>query len=213
MNIIKILSLGSCLLFITACTQTTPQPINAPSATPSLKPSPTHTSTPQAVETESPSVDQELLTEEWRIPIENAIVLFSACTFMFDTHVYYQQSKIDLAVAQEKLSLAADFLVIAEWFSPESYRSETSAALMLELELTMRALIEWYDATGEEDIGTQETLDALFPICETAQTLQTDVVFTAMEAGLYEESVDEIDRDLCESEIYRYYSDQLQYRE
>ena len=213
MNTRKIFTFGVCLAFVAACTQVTPQPTDIPTATPSPQPTPTATVTPQTTEPEPPSDDQELLKEEWRIPIENAIVLFTTCTFMFETHADYQQGEIDLATAQEELSLAADLLTIAEWFSPESYRSETSAALMLDLELTMRALIEWYDATDEEDIGTQETLDALFPICESAQALQTEVVFTAMELGLSEESVDEIDRTLSESEMFRYYYDRLLYGE
>lgn len=130
---------------------------------------------------------------------------------MFETHSDYQQGKIDLPTAQADLSLAADFLAFAEWFSPESYRGETSAALMLELELNMRALVEWFDATGEEDIGTQETLDALFPICESAQELQTKVVFTAMDAGLSEEVIEELDPS--DAEWFTYYYDRIMHHE
>ncbi len=200
-----------CCIFLVACSQTTPQSTYTPPATPSPQPKPTLTFTPQATETPTPSADQELLKEEWRIPVENAIVLFTACTFMFETHSDFQQGEIDLEAAQEELSLAADFLAFAEWFSPESYRSETSAKLMLDLELDMRALIELYDATGDEDIGTQETLDALFPICESAQTLQTNVVFTAMDAGLTKEDISELDPS--DAEWFTYYYDRIMFDE
>jgi hypothetical protein len=210
-NLLKYNAIFICCILFAACTQSTPQPTDFPPATPSPQPTPTPTYTPQATDPEPPSNDQELLKEEWRIPIENAIVLFTTCTFMFETHSDYKQGEIDLPTAQEELSLAADFLTIAEWFSPESYRSETSAALMLDLELNMRALIEWYDATGEEDFGTQETLDALFPICEMAQTLQTKVVFTAMDAGLTEEDISELDPS--DTEWLTYYYDQIMFDE
>jgi hypothetical protein len=210
-NLLKYNAIFICCILFAACTQSTPQPTDFPPATPSPQPTPTPTYTPQATDPEPPSNDQELLKEEWRIPIENAIVLFTTCTFMFETHSDFQQGEIDLAAAKDELSLAADFLAFAEWFSPESYRSETSAALMLDLELNMRALIEWYDATGEEDFGTQETLDALFPICEMAQTLQTKVVFTAMDAGLTEEDISELDPS--DTEWLTYYYDQIMFDE
>ncbi len=209
MNARTILTLGSCIAFIAACTQTTPQPTHP--AIPSPQPTPTPTFAPLATETQTPSAEQELLKEEWRVPIENTVVLFSACTFMFETHSDYQQGEIDLETAKEKLSLAADFLALAEWFSPESSRGETSAALMLELELTMRALIEWFDTTGDEDIGTQETLDALFPICESAQALQTEVAFTAMETGLSEEDISELDPS--DAEWFTCYYDRIVFDE
>ena len=200
-----------CCIFLAGCTQVTPQATYTPTTTPSPQPTPTATYIPQAMEPETPSADQELLKKEWRIPIENAIVLFTACTFMFETHSDFQQGEIGLTAAREELSLAGDFLASAEWFSPESYRSEISAKLMLDLELDMRALIELYDATGDADIGTQETLDALFPICETAQNLQTEVVFTAMDAGLTDEAISELDPS--SAEWFTYYYERIMFNE
>ena len=51
----------------------------------------------------------------------------------------------------------------------------------------------------------------LFPICETAQGLQTEVVFIVLEAGLSEEDISELDPS--DAEWYIYYSDRIMHHE
>jgi len=176
-------------------------------ATPPPPLEPTPTRTPEEAQPQTLPPDQEELIDEWRTPIQNAIILSSACEWMFETHSNFQQGDIDFEEAKEELGLEADFIRFARWFTVESYINETVAEFMWRLEVDMRSLIELIDTTQDDMIGSSEVLDALFPICGSLFDLQTEIVFTAMQAGLTEESVDEI--DLSDSEMYTDFYDSI----
>ncbi len=182
-----------------------PSPTVTPTVTtlPQLQP----TATKQADESPSDTKDELSLEDAWRFPIQNAITLFTACQYMYETQYAYQQGDIDLEKAKSEWSIESDLLAFSVWDSPAAYAVDTTAALMVRLEDNMRTLIELTDATGDEDMGSAETLDALLPICTSLQDLQTEVVFSAMDAGLSEETIEEIDPS--DSELFTDFYDQI----
>jgi hypothetical protein len=190
-----------------SCSQqtTTPPPAATPTATAIPQPQPTPTT--QAVESQSDSSTDESLEDIWRYPIRNAITLFTACQYMFETQYAYQQGDIDLEKAKSEWSIESDLLVFTVWDSPAAYHSDATPTLMLRMEDNMRTLIELIDATGDEDMGSAETLDALLPICTNLQDLQTQVVFAAMDAGLSEEIIEELDPS--DSELFTDFYDRI----
>ncbi len=156
--------------------------------------------TTETGEPQSESPDQDALKEEWRSAINNAIMLSSACEWMFQTHSDFQQGKIEIEEAKLDLALEADFISWTLWDSPAAYQNKTGAEFMWELEMEMGGLIELIDTTDDNMIGSTEVLDSLSLSCSSLLDLQTDIVYAAMDAGLTKESIKEI--DVSDTEVY-----------
>ncbi|NIS82369.1 MAG: hypothetical protein GTO14_19665 [Anaerolineales bacterium] len=163
--------------------------------------------TPQAEESQRLPPDQEVLKDEWRSAIQNAIILSSACEWMFETHTNFQQGEINLEEAKEDLSLESDFISFTRWDILEAYQNELVAEFMWRLEGEIGVLVELVDKTDDGMIDSPEVFDTLFPTCGSLLDLQSEIVFTAMDAGLTEESIDEI--DLSDSEMYSDFYDMI----
>lgn len=205
---VYISALAICCIFLAGCSQSANQrnmtptlelatsTVVQPTITPTSPPAQEETAT-ITTETEEPQPalpDQEALKEEWRSAINNAIILFSTCEWMFETHFDFQQGNIDIEEAKSDLSLEADFISWTRWDSPAAYQNETAAEFMWRLEMEMGGLIELIDTTDDDMIGSAEVLDTLLlTTCSSLFDLLTDIIDTAMEAGLTQESINEID--------------------
>jgi hypothetical protein len=199
-----------CCTLLAACVScsqqtATPPPAATPTATTIPQPQPAPTA--RAIESQTDSSADESLEDIWRYPVQNAITLFTACQYMFETQYAHQQGDIDLEKAKTQWSIESDLLVFTVWDVPAAYHSDATATLMLRLEDNMRTLIELIDATDDEDMGSAETRDALLPICTKLQDLQTEVVFAAMDAGLSEAAIEELDPS--DSELFTDFYDRI----
>jgi len=203
---LQVLLVGS--FFLYGCNQSTSVPTVAtlnPIDTATTSPSPVQTETaiftPTAETAPTPAVDQEALKDEWGSAINNAIILSSTCEWMFETYMTFQEGEIDLQKANSQLSLEADFVSRTDWDLPEAYENEVAAAFMLTLETQMGGLIELIDTTNNNKIESSEALDTLYPVCGSLFDLLSEIVHAAMEAGLTEESVNEI--DVSRTDMYK----------
>lgn len=178
----------------------------AVSVTTVVEPTPTLTATVAPIElekttpiptstdaTETASLDEESLRQEWRPAINQAILLFETCTMMYETHFEYWQGKIDLEHALHELNAESDVLAFA-WrgFTSGPVPSDTTGPLMFRLEEQIRVLIGLLDPIDEDAIGAPEVLATLSQACGALEGLQSEVVSTSMAAGLTEADVDEI---------------------
>ncbi len=151
--------------------------------------------TPTSGSTEAAPSGQEGLREEWRPAIQNAILLFSICEVMFETHFKYSEGEIDQQQARAELEIEGDFLEFpAHGLSSGDVPSEAVAPYLLRLEREMQTLIGLVDPIDRDAIGSVEVLDTLSATCQTLNGLQGEVVSASMEAGLSEASVDELDQ-------------------
>ena len=65
----------------------------------------------------------------------------------------------------------------------------------------MEVLIELLGRMDGGELGSPEVTDALLETCSTLERTQTEIVFAALDAGLTEESVRELESEV--EEIYR----------
>jgi formylglycine-generating enzyme required for sulfatase activity/Tol biopolymer transport system component len=155
---------------------------------------------PSPTDTQTAPSGQEELKDEWRTAIHNSFILSTGCVWMFETHTNFQQGEIDLEEAKSDLAHESDYIAFTHWDIPEAYQNDIAAELMWRLEEEMRMLIELIDTTEDDMIGSPEVLDILTPMCGTFMDLEADIAFAAMDAGLTEESISEIDPS--SSELY-----------
>ncbi len=157
----------------------------------------TEHATPEATASETSPSSTQPLKEQWRLPISNAIILFSACELMFETHFRYSNGEIDLERALFELNSEGDLISFAtRGFVSGPVPNEDVAPLLFELEQQMAALIAFLDPIEESMIGSAEVLDSLNDTCGTLNDLQQTIINASVEAGLTWEEVDEIDFSL-----------------
>jgi hypothetical protein len=203
-----------CCILLAGCGQKVAQPTAFPTAerppspvvaatlmqSPPLDEEDTATPTPEAEVAQTPSSSHQALKAAWRPAIQNAIILSSACEWMFETHTKFQQGEIDIEEARSELSIEADLISFVRLDSLEAYQDDTVAEFMWGLETEMYDLIELIDGTDDEVIGSSEVLDDLLMKCGSLLDLQTAIVLAAMEAGLTLDEIDEL--DLSDSEMF-----------
>ncbi len=140
---------------------------------------------------------QEELKNEWRPAISNAMLLFTSCQLMFETHFKYGEGQIDLDRALFELDAESDFIGFAvRGFASGPVPSEAVAPFMLQLETQTGTLIELLDPIDDGKIGSAEVLDTLLGACGTFNNLLSNIVNASMDSGLSEASVDEIDQEM-----------------
>lgn len=164
--------------------------------------------TPEATALEASSTSAQPLKEQWRLPISNAIILFSACELMFETHFKSSNGEIDLERAMFELTTEGDLISFAtRGFVSGPVPSEDVATYLFELEQQMTALIAFLDPIEQSAIGSAEVIDSLDATCGTLNQLQQTIIDASVESGLTWEEVDEIDFSL--SSMIRDFYDQI----
>ena len=140
---------------------------------------------------------QGVLKEEWSRAIQASEILFHSCTAAFAINARLQKNEIDITTANALLSDVSSFVAgvltsLFEWGHP----SENVLPFRTRLEQDIEVLIELLGRMETGEIGSPEVTDALLEACSTLQDTQTDIVFTAFDAGLTEESVREIESQI-----------------
>ncbi len=124
---------------------------------------------------------------------------------MFEIHFDYGEEEIDLAQARTRLSAASDFIAFSlQDLYTGPVPTEAVAPYVLQLEQQAEDLIATLDPLEDEAIGSYEVLDSLLGTCGSIDRLLAEIVNVSMEAGLSEDSVDEIDEAISPmiKEIY-----------
>lgn len=143
------------------------------------------------------SPEQELLKDEWRPAISNAILLSTTCQLMFETHFYYAEGELDLEQAITQLNAEGDFVAFAvRGFSSGPVPSGDVAPYMLDLEGQSRNMIDLLPPLDHSLIGSTQALDTLGNTCGVLSDLLNGIIDASKAAGLTETSVEQIDQEM-----------------
>lgn len=143
--------------------------------------------------------DQEALKAEWRRAVTSVEIMFAVCEQTYNTNAAFQQGQIDQAAADADLKEKASFLELAQR-SLLSWKdvSELVAPYRLKLDNLSFELADLMYRLMSGEMGSQEITQPLDDTCLALFNAQDEVVRAAMEAGLTEDSVNELDGEIKE---------------
>lgn len=187
------------MALVLACLGTTPaSPLGATSRAPTAAlPSPTvgpvvPSSTPGAGQIQ-PAADQAALQAEWRFAYTGGILLVETCLTVYATQDNFQQGQIELAEAQAELAVEANFLDLALQQLLAEVPSENAAAYIWQLDEQMRTLVDLWGRMNSGQVGAPEITTDLDEACSALQQTVDALVTHAVQAGLSESSLREIE--------------------
>jgi hypothetical protein len=157
------------------------------------------TATIPAVSTSTPLSVQDDLKDEWRSVFNGSQILFASCELMYDTHIKYQEGEIDITKAKSDLAIESDFFSLVyrefvKWADP----SDAVAPFKEKLEQHMGTMIELWGQMNSGDVGSLEVTDPLFGTCSSLFEIQNDIFKSATDAGLSQDSADELASEIEE---------------
>lgn len=140
---------------------------------------------------------QEELKQKWRLAVNGSGILFASCRAAFATHSRLQKNEIDAKTANDQLSTESFFVsLVLTWLFDWADPSEIVLPLKIQLERDMEALIELLGRMEGGELGSPQVTDALSEACSALDRTQTKIVFAAFDAGLTEETVQELESEV-----------------
>jgi hypothetical protein len=177
-------------------TATAAQPATATFAATTARPA---TATLPAESTPTPSPLQDNLKNEWRHVFNGVQVLFASCELMYETHTRFQKGEIDTTKAKADLETESFFFTIiyrdfVKWADP----SQAVAPFKASLERDMGSFIDLWEQMNSGDIGSPKVTDPLFETCSSFFDTQNSIVNVAMDAGMTQQTADELASEIEE---------------
>lgn len=199
------------LVFPTACTPVATEPAVESTGIPTETPMPKATSTPMqptmipetatpersSDEQEVPSAEQEELYKEWFLSYTSTVLLFETCDLMMGTHASFQQSEIDLVEARAELAAESNTIELVSRQFVNEVPSEATALFLAELDVDLQELIVvWEQMNASDTLGGAALEQELFNACTPFWENITTIAYAAMDAGVSENSLHEMDAQI-----------------
>ena len=143
------------------------------------------------------STGQEELKNEWFVPYTAASILFETCGMMMYTHATFQIAGIDLVEARSELAVEANFIALVETQIVNQVPTDRTGPFLWELDEDMRVLIDvWEQVNSSDDLGGPAMSEILFNACTPFHNNIETIAFAAMDAGVSEASLNEMDAEI-----------------
>jgi hypothetical protein len=180
----------------------TPTPDQVSSETPPTHQENVETPTPDQAASETLPADQEALKDEWRQAYNHSEILFAICEAMLTTQTEYGRGEIDITEARSDFAAEDNFLTfVYTWQVAWAGPSEAVTPHYMRLWDAMEALIDMsfqLSQMDDDEIASLVTEQAIFEACDALFKTRQQIALAAMDAGLTEESLDELYAEIKE---------------
>lgn len=204
----KVIACSICVLLLAGCNpkSSQPTPTAAPSqvasATPPTDQDNLETPTSDQADSETLQSNQKALKDEWGQAYNHSTALFAICETMFVTQAEYGRGEIDITKAKLGFATEDNFLTIVyKWQVNWVVTGDAVVPYYQSLWNDMEALIDISFQLSQMDgdeIASPEIIEAMNEACEALFYTNHQIASAALDAGLTDESLNEVYADIKE---------------